>query len=99
SLLRKQPSTGGTMSFYDRLVVPVVRMLERVIGDRPPFGQSVVAVARVKEQGDPAEEARGRRACTLFPQAPFPAPAGSISSPAGTPRPCSPGSRTRTRGP
>ena len=52
SLLRKQPSTGGTMSLYDRLVVPMVRMLERVIGDRPPFGQSVVAVARVKEQAE-----------------------------------------------
>ena len=52
SLLKKQPSTGGTMSFYDRLVVPVVRLLERLIGDRPPFGQSVVAVARVKEEGD-----------------------------------------------
>ncbi len=55
SLLKKQPSTGGTMSFYDRLVVPVVRFLERVIGDRPPFGQSVVAVARVKEEGDAAD--------------------------------------------
>ena len=49
SLLKKQPSTGGTMSFYDRLVVPVVRWLERIIGDRPPFGHSVVAVARVPE--------------------------------------------------
>jgi len=55
SLLRKQPSTGGTMSFYDRLVVPAVRLLERVFGDRPPFGQSVVAVARVKEQGEQPE--------------------------------------------
>jgi ubiquinone/menaquinone biosynthesis C-methylase UbiE len=50
SVLKKQPSTGGTMSFYDRLVVPVVRFLERLVGDRPPFGQSVVAVARVKEE-------------------------------------------------
>ena len=55
SVLKKQPSTGGTMSFYDRLVVPVVRLLERMVGDRPPFGQSVVAVARVKEQGDQPE--------------------------------------------
>src|SRR6266704_5965012 len=55
SLLKKQPSTGGTMTFYDRLVVPVVRLFERIIGDRPPFGQSVVAVARVKEDTDPAE--------------------------------------------
>ena len=46
SLLRKQPSTGGTMTFYDRVMVPVVRLTERVI-KRPPFGQSVIAVARV----------------------------------------------------
>jgi ubiquinone/menaquinone biosynthesis C-methylase UbiE len=52
SVLKKQPSTGGTMSFYDRLVVPVVRLLERMVGDRPPFGQSVVAVARVKEEAE-----------------------------------------------
>ena len=52
SLLKRQPSTGGTMSFYDRLVVPVVRWLERLIGDRPPFGQSVFAVARVKEDAE-----------------------------------------------
>ena len=54
SLLKRQPSTGGTMSFYDRLVVPAVRVIERIVG-RPPFGQSVLAVARVKEEGDPAE--------------------------------------------
>jgi hypothetical protein len=46
SLLRQQPSAGRTMTFYDRLVVPVVRFGERLIR-RPPFGQSVVAVARV----------------------------------------------------
>jgi SAM-dependent methyltransferase len=49
SLLRRQPSTGGTISFYDRLLVPAVVALERLIG-RPPFGQSVVAVARAKEE-------------------------------------------------
>jgi SAM-dependent methyltransferase len=58
SLLRKQPSTGGTMTFYDRLVVPVVRFAERVIR-RPPFGQSVIAVARVvasyPDDPEPAE--------------------------------------------
>jgi hypothetical protein len=54
SLLKKQPSTGGTMTFYDRLVVPAVRALERLFG-RPPFGQSVVAVARVREDTDLAE--------------------------------------------
>lgn len=46
SLLRRQPSTGATMIFYDRVVVPVVHGAERLIR-RPPFGQSVVAVARV----------------------------------------------------
>jgi SAM-dependent methyltransferase len=45
SLLRKQPSAGRTMMFYDRLLVPVVRFGEHLIR-RPPFGQSVVAVAR-----------------------------------------------------
>ena len=55
SLLKKQPSSGGTMTFYDRLVVPVIRWLERVTGDHPPFGQSVVAVARVGEEGDRAD--------------------------------------------
>jgi SAM-dependent methyltransferase len=56
SVLRRQPSTGGTISFYDRLVVPAVRFLERLVG-RPPFGQSVVAIARVMEDADPAAEA------------------------------------------
>ncbi len=56
SVLRRQPSTGGTISFYDGLVVPVVRFLERLIG-RPPFGQSVVAIARVREDADSAAEA------------------------------------------
>lgn len=51
SLLKKQPSTGGTMTIYDRLVVPVVRGFERLIG-HPPFGQSVVAVARVREDAE-----------------------------------------------
>jgi len=46
SLLRKQPAKGTTMTFYDSRVVPVVRSVERRI-KRPPFGQSVVAVARV----------------------------------------------------
>jgi SAM-dependent methyltransferase len=46
SLLRRTPSEGGTMSVYDKLVVPIVRFGERIIG-RPPFGQSVVAVAKV----------------------------------------------------
>lgn len=47
SLLKKQPSVGAVMTTYDRLVVPVVRLAERLIR-RPPFGQSVIAVARVR---------------------------------------------------
>lgn len=49
SLLRRQPSTGGTMAFYDHLVVPAVRVVERLLRGRLPFGQSVVAIARVPE--------------------------------------------------
>jgi len=52
SLLRRQPSVGGTISLYDRLFVPAVRFVERMVG-RPPFGQSVVAVARVREDAGP----------------------------------------------
>jgi SAM-dependent methyltransferase len=55
SVLKRQPKIGGTISFYDRLVVPVVRFLERLVG-RPPFGQSVLAVARVREEAEQAEE-------------------------------------------
>jgi SAM-dependent methyltransferase len=53
SLLKRTPAEGGTMTFYDRLVVPVVRFIERIIV-RPPFGQSVLAVARVPADGDQA---------------------------------------------
>jgi hypothetical protein len=58
SLLGKTPSEGGTMTFYDRLVVPVVRFAERIIV-RPPFGQSVLAIARVT--GDGPAAAAGER--------------------------------------
>jgi hypothetical protein len=54
SVLKRQPKIGGTISFYDRLLVPVIRFLERIVG-RPPFGQSVVAIARVPEEADQAE--------------------------------------------
>ncbi len=53
SLLKRTPAEGGTMKFYDRLVVPVVRIIERIIV-RPPFGQSVLAVARVPAHGERA---------------------------------------------
>jgi SAM-dependent methyltransferase len=60
TLLRKQPSKGATMTFYDRRLVPVVRFAERLI-KRPPFGQSVVAIARVRSQPYPeADPETGR---------------------------------------
>lgn len=44
-LLRQRPSNGPLLRAYDRIVVPALRKAE---GDRrPPFGQSVFAVARV----------------------------------------------------
>ncbi len=43
-LLRMTPRNGVLLRAYDRLVVPLARRLER--GWRPPFGQSVFAVAR-----------------------------------------------------
>lgn len=52
SLLKQAPSKGKTIIIYDRLVVPIVRGLERII--RPPFGQSVLAVARVPADPSPA---------------------------------------------
>ena len=54
SVLKRQPKIGGTISFYDRLLVPGIRILERIVG-RPPFGQSVVAIARVPEEADQAD--------------------------------------------
>jgi SAM-dependent methyltransferase len=54
SVLKRQPAIGGTISFYDRLLVPVVRFAERLVG-RPPFGQSVVAIARVPEEAEQAD--------------------------------------------
>jgi hypothetical protein len=44
SLLKQTPGPGPMVKFYDTLVAPVTRLVERVI--RPPFGQSVVAIGR-----------------------------------------------------
>ncbi len=41
-LLRARPHDGPALRVYDRLVVPLLRRADRV---RPPFGQSVFAVA------------------------------------------------------
>jgi Methyltransferase domain len=48
SLLRQVPGPGPMVRFYDTFVAPVTRLAERVV--RPPFGQSVVAVARRPER-------------------------------------------------
>lgn len=44
-LLRQRPKEGPLLGAWDRFAVPVLRRLEE--GRRPPFGQSVVAVAQV----------------------------------------------------
>jgi SAM-dependent methyltransferase len=43
-LLRQTPKNGPLLRFYDRLVIPALRRAEQ--GRKPPFGQSVFAVAR-----------------------------------------------------
>jgi hypothetical protein len=44
SLLKQTPGPGAMVKFYDSTVAPTTRFLERIM--RPPFGQSVVAIAR-----------------------------------------------------
>ncbi len=43
-LLRMRPRSGATLRLYDRIVVPLVRRVEKRAA--PPFGQSLVAVGR-----------------------------------------------------
>jgi SAM-dependent methyltransferase len=45
SVLKLTPKEGPMVKFYDRFVLPATKHAERVV--RPPFGQSVFAVARV----------------------------------------------------
>ena len=42
---RQGRPTPALVRLYDRLVIPAERLLERRV--RPPFGQSVLCVARV----------------------------------------------------
>ncbi len=44
SVFRLMPKEGPMVKLYDRLVLPVTKAAERLV--RPPFGQSVFAVAR-----------------------------------------------------
>jgi SAM-dependent methyltransferase len=45
SLFRLTPKEGALVKVYDRLVLPATKAAESIV--RPPFGQSVFAVARV----------------------------------------------------
>jgi ubiquinone/menaquinone biosynthesis C-methylase UbiE len=47
SVFRLMPKEGPMVKVYDRLVLPVTKGAERLV--RPPFGQSVFAVARTSE--------------------------------------------------
>lgn len=43
-ILRQAHQTAGQVGFYDRIVVPLARRIERIVP--PPFGLSLVVVAR-----------------------------------------------------
>jgi ubiquinone/menaquinone biosynthesis C-methylase UbiE len=45
NVLRLMPKEGPMVKVYDTLVLPVTKFAERIV--KPPFGQSVFAVARV----------------------------------------------------
>jgi SAM-dependent methyltransferase len=47
SIFRLAPKEGPMVKVYDKVVLPVTRAAEQVV--RPPFGQSVFAVARVPQ--------------------------------------------------
>jgi SAM-dependent methyltransferase len=48
SVFKLVPAEGPMVKFYDRFVLPLTKGAERLV--RPPFGQSVFAVARVPER-------------------------------------------------
>jgi SAM-dependent methyltransferase len=49
SLFKLTPKEGPMVKVYDRLVLPATKAAESIV--RPPFGQSVFAVARVPADG------------------------------------------------
>ena len=51
-LLRRPSISGSTLWGYDRLLVPVSRLLQRAV-PRPPLGKNVVMVARTLEHRAP----------------------------------------------
>jgi hypothetical protein len=46
-ILRLMPGPGPMVWVYDRLIAPLTWLAERIVP--PPFGQSVVAIARVRD--------------------------------------------------
>jgi hypothetical protein len=47
-VMRMMPGPGRLVYVYDRFVAPLTRWAERIV--TPPFGQSVVAIAKVPEK-------------------------------------------------
>ena len=43
-MMRRTPTSGRLASIYDRVFIPVIRRVERVV--RPPIGQSLLVVAQ-----------------------------------------------------
>ena len=58
-VFRLTPKEGPMVKLYDKFVLPVTRAAERVM--KPPFGQSVYAVARVPDALQDANPAMTRR--------------------------------------
>jgi len=53
SIFQLTPKEGPMVKLYDRLILPVTRAAEHVV--RPPFGQSVFAVARAPDATENSE--------------------------------------------
>jgi hypothetical protein len=49
SIFKLAPKEGPMVKIYDTTVLPVTKAMEKLV--RPPFGQSVFAVARVPSRG------------------------------------------------
>jgi hypothetical protein len=43
-VLKSKRTTGGKLFFYDRILVPPLRLVERIFS--PPFGQSLFSICR-----------------------------------------------------
>jgi SAM-dependent methyltransferase len=54
-LLRRPAISGSTMWGYDRLIVPISRLLQRVVR-KPPFGKNGILVARKRAEGAVVED-------------------------------------------